>query len=62
MARRHEIDVVAPLGLKLEHYGCQLFWLDLIATVSLADIVILAELALKVAPGEENSAGPTPAT
>jgi hypothetical protein len=62
MAGGYEIDVVTPLGLQFQHDRRQVFWFDLVASVSLADVVVLAKLALKIAPTEENGAGPTPAT
>jgi hypothetical protein len=62
MAGRDKVDIVATLVLQFEHNNRQFFRLDLLTDVCLADIMVLAELAVKVAASEKDGAGPAPAS
>ena len=51
---------MTPLCLEREHHRGQFLRFDFLPVAQLADVVVLAELAVEVAPGEEDGAGATP--
>ena len=61
MAGRDEVDIVTATALQVEHHGRQIFGFDFVPGVGLADVVVLAKLALQVAADEENRPGAAPA-
>ena len=61
VAGRDQVDVMAARLLQPDHDPGQLFGLDLLAGVGLADVVILAILTAQVTVGEENRPGTAPA-
>jgi hypothetical protein len=61
MTGRHKIYIMTTSFLEFEHETSQIFWCDFVPIISLADIVVLAVLAAKVAACEKNRSG-TPVT
>ena len=55
-----QVDVVAPPALQVEHDPRQIFRPDFHAGVGLADVVVLAEDAAKIAAGEKDGAAAVP--
>jgi hypothetical protein len=54
MGRCHDIDVMATPVLQADHRSSQIFTGHFIATSTLADIIVLAEFAGKVAVGNKD--------
>jgi len=54
MGGADEVDIMATLGLEMEHHEGHFFRFYLPALAQLADLVVLTKLASQVAPGEED--------
>jgi hypothetical protein len=58
MGRGDQVDIMTSLPLKGHHHVCQSFTRHFFSVCALADIIVLAELAGKIAVGYEDCPGP----